>query len=171
MRVVIALAVLAAYLALGGCSHPYQRAYASPLPQLREVRWAKPQPAVGLRKSTKANLAKAPQPAKGGPREPTKASVVKPPQRPAGKVREQIKASPTKPPPLPVEGSQKAIETASVKSPPLPLRKPQQPAVEEEAEAKFKAAQAKAKRGGVHTLTQQDIDGLSGEQIKALRGY
>ena len=40
------------------------------------------------------------------------------------------------------------------------------------AEVKFKAAQAKAKkRGGVHALTQDDIDGLSIEQIKQLRGY
>ena len=39
------------------------------------------------------------------------------------------------------------------------------------AEVKFKAAQAKAKLGGVHTLTQKDIDGLSLEQIKELRGY
>ena len=39
------------------------------------------------------------------------------------------------------------------------------------AEAKFKAAQAKAKLHGVHTLTQKDIEGLSYEQIKELRGY
>ncbi len=39
------------------------------------------------------------------------------------------------------------------------------------AEAKFKAAQAKAKKNGVQTLTREDIDGLSYEQIKQLRGY
>jgi hypothetical protein len=45
-------------------------------------------------------------------------------------------------------------------------------AVEEEAEVKFKAAQAKAKRvGGPQKLTREDIDGLSNEQIKQLRGY
>ncbi len=45
-------------------------------------------------------------------------------------------------------------------------------AVEQEAEAKFKAAQAKAEKlGGVHKLTREDIDGLSSEQIKQLRGY
>jgi hypothetical protein len=43
--------------------------------------------------------------------------------------------------------------------------------VEEETEAKFKAAEAKAKREGVHSLTSEDIDGLSPEQIKELRGY
>jgi hypothetical protein len=37
--------------------------------------------------------------------------------------------------------------------------------------AKFKAAQAKAKRNGVQTLTQADIEGLSSDQIKQLRGY
>ena len=36
---------------------------------------------------------------------------------------------------------------------------------------KFEAAQAKAKRDGVDTLTKEDIEGLSSEQIKQLRGY
>ena len=39
------------------------------------------------------------------------------------------------------------------------------------AEAKFKAAQAKARKNGVETLTQEDIEGLSIEQIKQRRGY
>ena len=67
--------------------------------------------------------------------------------------------------------------------PPLPPRKPEQDhsptsasregsgTVEQETEAKFKAAEAKAKRDGVETLTQKDIEGLSLEQIKQLRGY
>jgi hypothetical protein len=41
----------------------------------------------------------------------------------------------------------------------------------QKTEVKFKAAQAKAKRGGVDTLTKEDIEGLSSEQIKQLRGY
>ncbi len=44
-------------------------------------------------------------------------------------------------------------------------------AVEQKSETKFKAAQAKAQRDGVETLTQKDIEGLSLEQIKQLRGY
>jgi hypothetical protein len=39
------------------------------------------------------------------------------------------------------------------------------------SDAKFKAAQAKAKRDGVHTLTQKDIEGLSTTQLKQIRGY
>jgi hypothetical protein len=42
---------------------------------------------------------------------------------------------------------------------------------EQKTEVKFKAAQAKAKRDGVDTLTKEDIEGLSSEQIKQLRGY
>jgi hypothetical protein len=38
-------------------------------------------------------------------------------------------------------------------------------------DARFKAAQAKAKRAGVDALTQADIDGLSSEQLKQIRGY
>ena len=45
-------------------------------------------------------------------------------------------------------------------------------AAEQEAEVKFKAAQAKAKiLGGPQKLTREDIDGLTNEQIKQLRGY
>jgi Cytochrome C and Quinol oxidase polypeptide I len=44
-------------------------------------------------------------------------------------------------------------------------------AVGQMADAKFKAAQVKAKLEGVHTLTREDIEGLSLEQIKQLRGY
>jgi hypothetical protein len=45
-------------------------------------------------------------------------------------------------------------------------------AIEQEAEVKFKAAQAKANQlGGVHKLTRKDIEGLSDEQVKKLRGY
>jgi hypothetical protein len=70
-------------------------------------------------------------------------------------------------------------------APPLPPKKPEQspsatPAsipsredsgTEQEVEAKFKAAEAKAKREGVEALTSEDIDGLSLEQVKKLRGY
>jgi hypothetical protein len=38
-------------------------------------------------------------------------------------------------------------------------------------DVKFKAAKEKAKVSGVHTLTQKDIEGLTPEQIKKLRGY
>ena len=67
--------------------------------------------------------------------------------------------------------------------PPLPPRKPEQDhsptsathegsgTIEQETEAKFKAAEAKAKRDGVDSLTNKDIEGLSDEQIKELRGY
>ena len=44
-------------------------------------------------------------------------------------------------------------------------------AVKQDSEVKFRAAQAKAKRDGVQTLTQKDIEGLSYGQIKQLRGY
>jgi hypothetical protein len=44
-------------------------------------------------------------------------------------------------------------------------------AVEPKVDVKFKAAQAKAKRDGVQNLTQRDIEGLTREQIKQLRGY
>ena len=45
-------------------------------------------------------------------------------------------------------------------------------AVEDAAKIKFEAIQARAKKlGGVQQLTSEDIEGLSFEQIKELRGY
>jgi hypothetical protein len=44
-------------------------------------------------------------------------------------------------------------------------------ASKQKMEAKLKLAQAKAKRDGVASLTQEDLKGLSPEQIKQLRGY
>ena len=41
----------------------------------------------------------------------------------------------------------------------------------EKMEAKFKYAEAKAKRDGVDSLTKEDVEGLSPEQMKQLRGY
>ena len=79
------------------------------------------------------------------------------------------KMSPVKQSPLPVrEGPDPTKMTAA--KPPLPPKTPSQnPSAT--PEAKLSAAQEKAKLNGVHTLTQEDIDGLSPEQIKELRGY
>ena len=43
--------------------------------------------------------------------------------------------------------------------------------VEQELEAKFKSAQAKATKVAVENLTKEDINGLSSAQLKELRGY
>ena len=159
-RVIIAVVVLAACLALAGCSHSNKAAFAKPLPSSLP--------------------------------HPIKASWMNPPQQLVRKLPKLSKVSSLKalPPPVtkvqaPVRKVQESTKVSSLKPPPLPPRKPQSPmhpspsaSVPREAdegrrevEAKFEAAQAKAKLGGVHTLTQEDIKGLSLEQIKELRGY
>ena len=76
-----------------------------------------------------------------------------------------------KPPPLPVRKLPEPTKVSLLKPPPLPVRKPQQgPGVVGEEAAKFKAAQERAAKVGVENLTKKDIDGLSYEQIKELRG-
>jgi hypothetical protein len=156
MRVLFAFIVLAISLPLSGCSRPHQAAYAKPLPSS----WENPQSRPSLQKRTKASSAKPPQPVSQRPKR-TRASSAKPTQA-ARKLPESTQQS-------------------SV--PPLPPRKPEQDlsptsasregsgTVEQETEVKFKAAEAKAKREGVHSLTSEDIQGLSPEQIKELRGY
>jgi hypothetical protein len=84
------------------------------------------------------------------------------------------KASSVKPGPTSVRKSPEPTKVTAVKPPPLPPKTPSQSqsvSVPSPAEAKFKAAQEKAKLRGVHTLTQEDIEGLGSEQIKELRGY
>ena len=156
MRVLFAFIVLAISLSLSGCSRPHQAAHAKPLPSS----WEKPQPRPSPPKWTKVSSAKPPQPVT---------------QRP-----KRIKATSTKPTQV-VREISKSTQPSSV--PPLPPRKPEQNhsptsasqdnsgTVEQESEVNFKAAEAKAKREGVHSLTSEDIEGLSDEQIKQLRGY
>jgi hypothetical protein len=43
--------------------------------------------------------------------------------------------------------------------------------VDQDSEAKLKAAKVKAAKLGLEKLTREDIDGLSREQLKQLRGY
>ena len=80
------------------------------------------------------------------------------------------KVSAVKQSPLLVRKSPEPTKLTAAKPLSLPPKKPsQRPSVT--SEAKFRAAQEKAKLSGVHTLTQEEIDGLTPEQIKELRGY
>lgn len=203
MRVIFVLAILAASLALGGCSHPNQAAYAkprpTPLPHLTEANSVKPRV---LRAKTARKT--------GSPiRPPSQAtSSMKPPAPPARKSQEP------RPVPSSASPSASAVPSATAKhylvldpvgncsvidsksttglkivgdkggyasaeSANRAMKDEAQckgvvgtGAVDQGAEVKFKAAEAKAKKaGGVHKLTQEDIEGLSYEQIKQLRGY
>jgi hypothetical protein len=66
--------------------------------------------------------------------------------------------TPPRPQPTAIKKSLKPTQAATVKLQP-------------DAEAKFKAAQEKARVKGVETLNQKDIEDLSLEQIRQLRGY
>ena len=200
MRVIIALAVLAVSLSVGGCSRPYQEVYAKPIPSpprhATKVKWVK----------------RPPPPARNLP-EPTKTRSVKPPPIPPGKVaptRSPIPPSGNPAPPVLTPAPAKhyvvrdtvgncavIILSAHLNlSPGNILARPgddleiigdqggyassesANKALQDakghctRAEAKFKAAQAKAdKLGGVDKLTSEDIEGLSPEQLKRLRGY
>jgi hypothetical protein len=150
MRVLSAVVILAVSFPLNGCCRPQQGVYAKPIPSS----WVKPRPP----KLIKASSVKPPQRI-SKPRQPA-------PRQAVGSVPEPTKAS--------------SAETSA----PLPQRKPEQPptntsvpsregsnTVEQEREAKFKAAEAKAKREGVDSLTSEDIEGLTPEQLKEIRGY
>ena len=157
-RIVIAILVLGACLSLAGCAHSNQVAYAKPVP------WRLPDP-------TKASGMKPPQQHVSRSSKPTKVSSVKMPSPPSRKVPNPIKVSSLKPSPLPLRKPSQA--QSPIPSSPNASVPPHGTAdeVRHDADDRFKAAQAKAKLSGVHTLTQKDIDGLSLEQIKQLRGY
>jgi hypothetical protein len=153
MCVVVALGVFAVFLALGGCSHHNQGAYVEPRPSALwhpiKASAVETYPLPTRRQERQSRM----PPVRDLPK-PTKLSSVKPPPLPVRELPEPTKLSSAEPPPLPVRKPQKALDV-----------------VGQEAEAKFKAAQAKAAKVGVENLTERDIDGLSFEQIKQLRGY
>jgi hypothetical protein len=200
MRVIIALAVLAGFLSVCGCSRPYQDVYAKPIQS-------------SLRHATKVNRVKTPPPPARNLPGLTKTRSVKPPPLPPGKSAQTRS-------PIPPTGSSAAPVLTPVPSkhyvvrdtvgncaviilsahlnllPGNILARPgddleiigdqggyassesANKALQDAkghcagAEAKFKAAQAKAEKlGGVDKLTSEDIEGLSQEQLKRLRGY
>ena len=156
MCVVVALGVVAVFLTLGGCSHHNQGAYVEPPPSV-------------LRHPIKASAVETyPLPTRRQERQSRQSRM--PPVRDLPK---PTKLSSVKPPPLPVRELPKPTKLSSAEPPRLPVRKPQKAleVVGQEGEAKFKAAHAKAAKVGVENLTERDIDGLSFEQIKKLRGY
>jgi hypothetical protein len=207
MRLIIALAVPALSLSLGGCSHPHRAVYAMPLPPPR------------LAHATTASLVNSPTLTYRKISEPLKASLVKSPPLSSRKFSKSTNARLMTPPPLPPKKSTQVPPSgrqgASV-SPPVVAKhyvvvdtvgncavvdaKPAdglkiigdkggyaspesankilkdaktecKDSVETGAESKFRAAQAKAEKVGVQRLTREDIEGLSFEQIKQLRGY
>jgi hypothetical protein len=164
MRVSVALVVVGVSLCLSGCSRP---------PQAKSVRskWVPPsqQSVPKFTKATAVKTLKKPSRPVSKRSKKFKTHLVKP-------ARPQIKApaSADMRPPLPPRKPELAPATDAESSPPLPPRKPQQtPDSREHAipEAEFMAAKEKAKREGVHSLTTEDVRGLSQEQIKELRGY
>jgi hypothetical protein len=190
MRVIIGLVTLAICFSVGGCSRPYQEAYAKALPSpprhptnVKSVK-RPPLPARKFPELTKARSEKSP------PLSPRKST----------QARSPASASPGAPvlPPttakhyvvLDTVGNCAVVDAkpgagleiigdkggyASLESANKALRDAKakcKGVVGTGADAKFKAAQAKAKKlGGVHKLTSKDIEGLSTEQIKQLRGY
>ena len=87
-----------------------------------------------------------------------------PPRTPSGYSNRPYAPSST--PPHLTNDAQRAgtLPSATAKSGSMTASRPKM-------EAKLKLAEAKAKRDGVASLTQEDLKGLSPEQIKQLRGY
>jgi hypothetical protein len=172
MRAVVAI-IVGVSLSLCGCSRPPQTGH----PQHVRSSWVPLQSQPSVRKLTSVTSTKF--------------------ARPVSKQAKKFKAPLAKPTPTPIESPASAdvnpslpprkpaltpipspaIDTESTR--PVPLRKPEEtptgPADTHEhaveADAKFLAAREKATREGVDALTNEDIRGLSQEQLKELRGY
>ena len=168
MRVIVALVVVSISFSLGGCSRPPQAEH----PKLVRSKWVLPQSQRHVPKFTEASAAKT----------VTKAS------RPVSKRSKKFKTHLAKPARRQIEAPASADRgallpprkpalapaTDAESSPSLPPRKPEQTLDSREhavPEAKFMAAKEKARREGVHSLTSEDVRGLTQEQIKELRGY
>jgi hypothetical protein len=156
MRVIVALAILAVCLSLG-CSRRQRVVYVepTPLPPPAKANWVTLNVPAAIKRQTSAQVtASTPPPERSAP---NKTSSAKAQAQPGRKLPEPKKVTSVKPSPLPPKTAPQNPSTSL----PSPMS----------AEAKLKAAEEKAKASGVHTLTQEDIDGLSYEQIKQLRGY
>jgi hypothetical protein len=197
MRVITVLVAVAGFLSVCGCSRPYQEVYATPTPSLprhaTKVRLVKtPPPSPRILTKTKSVK---PPPIRAGKVPPTRSSnpssgnsgppVLNPVSSKHYVVRDtvgncavlvlsahlnllpgNILARPGED--LEIIGDQGGY--ASSESANNALQDSRGHCTR--AEAKFKAAQAKAdKLGGVDKLTSEDIEGLSPEQLKRLRGY
>jgi hypothetical protein len=168
MRVIVALVVVSISFLLGGCSRPPQAEH----PKLVRSKWVLPQSQRHVPKFTEASAAKtatkASRPVSKRPKK-FRTHLAKP-------VRRQIEApaSADRGTLLPPRKPEVAPATDAESSPSLPPRKPEQTLDSREhavPEAKFMAAKEKARREGVHSLTSEDVRGLTQEQIKELRGY
>jgi hypothetical protein len=176
MRVIVALVVVSISFSLGGCSRPHQ---AEP-PKFVKSKWVIPQSQRRVPKFTEASaaktLTKASRPVSKRSNK-LKTHLAKP-ARPQIEAPASVDMEPLLPPRKPELAHIKSPAT-DAESPPLPPRKPEQTPMSAsdsrehavEPEGKFMAAKEKAKREGVHTLTSEDVRGLSQEQIKELRGY
>jgi hypothetical protein len=198
MRVVIALA-LAASLSLSGCSQPNQASYAmrrsAPLAHPTYTSLAKPH-VVHVKTVSKARppIQTVSQVANSTTTKPSPLPVKKSTEAPSVPPTASVAPSPTTRHYLvadtvgncsvidskPSDGLKGVGEKNGYASKDLaneamkhePKCGGGQTSVEQDSNAKFKAAEAKAKKvGGVHNLTREDIEGLTYQQIKELRGY
>jgi hypothetical protein len=187
MRVIVALVVVSISFSLGGCSRPPQAEH----PKLVRSKWVLPQSQRHVPKFTEASAAKTvtkasrpvskrskkfkthlAKPARRQIEAPASANrgALLPPRKPEVAPATDAASSPSLPPRKP----EVAPATDAASSPSLPPRKPEQTLDSREhavPEAKFMAAKEKARREGVHSLTSEDVRGLTQEQIKELRGY
>jgi hypothetical protein len=198
MRVVIALA-LAASLSLSGCSQPNQASYAmrrsAPLAHPTYTSLAKPH-VVHVKTVSKARppIQTVSQVANSTTTKPSPLPVRKSTEAPSVPPTASVAPSPTTRHYLvadtvgncsvidskPSDGLKGVGEKNGYASKDLaneamkhePKCGGGQTSVEQDSNAKFKAAEARAKKlGGVHNLTREDIEGLTYQQIKELRGY
>jgi hypothetical protein len=145
MRVLVAIICFA--LSLGGCSRPPQVVYVKPLPD----KWPS-QPRSSPPEFKKARLARSQPVTSRKETTPVKQN------HPISQAPASEKSVPPLPPKMPEQRHAVAVDSSSSKAEP-------------HLNAKFALAKEKARREGVESLTSKDIDGLSLEQIKELRGY
>jgi hypothetical protein len=177
MRVIVAFVVVGLSFSLSGCSRPPQAGYPKPV----RSKWVLPQSQPRVPKFTEASaaktLTKASRPISKRSKR-FKTHLAKP-ARPQIKTPASADMKPPLPPRKPELTHTESPATDAESPPPLPPRKPEQTPTSAgdarehaiEPEGKFTAAKEKAKHEGVHSLTSEDVHGLSQEQIKELRGY
>lgn len=177
MRVIVAIVVVGMAFALNGCACPPQTGDAKAVRSKCAVAQSQRRATKFTEASAAKSFTKASRPVSGRSKK-LKMRVAKP-------ARHQAKAPASADTGAPLPSRKPApanIETPATDAaspPPLPPRKPEDTSTGPSdsrghaivPDGKFTAVKEKAKREGVHSLTSEDVRGLSQEQLKELRGY
>jgi hypothetical protein len=177
MRAIVASVVVGMAFALSGCACPPQTGDAKAVRSKCAVAQSQRRATKFTEASAAKTFTKVSRPA--SKRSNKLKTHVATPARRQIEAPSSANAGPSLPSRKPEEAPVTSPATDAASPPPVPPRKPEATLTGPSdtrghaivPDGKFMATKEKARREGVHSLTSEDVRGLSQEQLKELRGY